>query len=235
LFTQAEEDAATGRRLKLCRGNIVQAIGNGVNSERFSSNSITEASRRALRSEQGATDKDVIILMVGRLVAEKGYCELLKAIESVDAHLWVIGSRLESDHASSIDNAIQKVRVDPALSARIKFLGYRDDVDKLMGAVDIFTLPSHREGMPRSIIEAMMSGLPVVATDIRGSREEVIHDTTGLLVPLKDSDQLAAALNQLVRNKSQRHQMGKAGKIRALDLYDENIVIDRQLHALGLK
>jgi glycosyltransferase involved in cell wall biosynthesis len=103
-----------------------------------------------------------------------------------------------------------------------------------MQAADIFTLPSHREGMPRSIIEAMMSGLPVVATNIRGSREEVIENETGFLVPVNAVSHLSAALTKLVINKDQRKNMGEAGRKRALELYDEQKVIDRQLSHLGL-
>ena len=84
-------------------------------------------------------------------------------------------------------------------AGRIRFLGYRQDMADLMRAADIFTLPSHREGMPRSIIEAMLTGLPVVATNIRGSREEVVDGETGLLVPrIRRQCQLAGALQSLV-------------------------------------
>ena len=66
-------------------------------------------------------------------------------------------------------------------------IGYSDDMPNLINIMDIFCLPSHREGMPRSIIEAMMMGKPVVATNIRGSREEVINNITGLLVPVNNT------------------------------------------------
>ena len=103
-----------------------------------------------------------------------------------------------------------------------------------MRAVDIFTLPSHREGMPRSIIEAMMTGLPVVATDIRGSREEVVNGETGFLVPVRDAQALATALAGLADDGAFRWKIGSAGRARALDLYDEAKVINRQLERLRL-
>jgi len=103
-----------------------------------------------------------------------------------------------------------------------------------MRAADIYTLPSHREGMPRSIIEAMLTGLPVVATDIRGSREEVVPGETGFLVPPRDRHSLAAALNRLVADPSLRSRQGAAGRARALELYDESKVVSRQIALLGL-
>jgi glycosyltransferase involved in cell wall biosynthesis len=95
-------------------------------------------------------------------------------------------------------------------------------------------LPSHREGMPRSIVEAMLSGLPVIATDIRGSREEVIDGETGLLVPLRDETALGEALKKVAGDASLRARMGEAGLARARALYDEAKVVEKQMRLLGL-
>jgi glycosyltransferase involved in cell wall biosynthesis len=123
---------------------------------------------------------------------------------------------------------------DPVLKQRVRFLGYRADVPELMRAADIYTLPSHREGMPRSVIEAMMTGLPVVGTNIRGTREDVVEGGTGTLVPVGDTRALAAALSRLARDATLRAAWGAKGRERALALYREDLVIARQLKALGL-
>jgi glycosyltransferase involved in cell wall biosynthesis len=146
----------------------------------------------------------------------------------------VAGERLASDHAGSIAADIAAAERDPALSGRVRFLGYRTDVPDLLRAADVFVLPSHREGMPRSIIEAMLSALPVVATDIRGAREEVIEGETGLLVPVAQPVALAAALGRLATDPALRTRLGDAGLRRALDLYVEEKVIERQIISLGL-
>ncbi len=227
LMTQSQEDAEFARRTGLVAGTIA-AIGNGVDPALFHPRGETE--RRAKRAALATPEDAPVILMVGRLVAEKGYPELFAAMKQVDAHLWVAGARLQSDHARPVDAALSG---DPELAHRVHLLGERDDVPELMAAADLFTLPSHREGMPRSIIEAMMTGLPVVATDIRGSREEVVDGETGLLVPVADAEALAGALNRLIGDPAARSAMGAAGRVRALDLYDENKVITRQLDLLG--
>jgi glycosyltransferase involved in cell wall biosynthesis len=233
LFTQAEEDAATARRWHLCAGGLIAAIGNGVDVARFHP-AAAAGERVALRRALDTPDDSVVILMVGRLVAEKGYPELFAAMRRVDAVLWVVGERLPSDHASAIDRALAEIARDPPLARRIRLLGYRDDMPALLRAADIFTLPSHREGMPRSIIEAMLSGLPVVATDIRGAREEVVPGETGALVPVGDPASLAAALQRLVADAALRARQGEAGRARALALYDEDKVVARQIALLGL-
>lgn len=234
LFTQSEEDAETARRLHLCKTGDISAIGNGSDPDVFKPAGSLEP-RARLRADIGTPEDRIVILMTGRLVAEKGYGELLEAMRHVDAELWAVGTRLSSDHASGISDMIKAVAHEPDLADRIRFLGYRQDMPDLMRAADIFTLPSHREGMPRSIIEAMLTGLPVVATNIRGSREEVVDGKTGLLVPLYDPVSLAGALQSLVSDKGLRTRLGQAGLDRARALYDEDMVIARQLDHLCLR
>ena len=224
LLTQAAEDAEAAQRYRLCKSGIIEAIGNGVDTTRFLPASDGGAARTALRAKLGTPHDKVVILAVGRLVAEKGFPELFRAVRGLDAELWVAGERLASDHAGAV--------TPPSGVTNIKLLGHRSDVPELLRAADIFVLPSHREGMPRSIIEAMMSGLPVVATNIRGSREEVLPEETGLLVPIEDSGALRGALARLISDQKLRGKFGAAGRSRALSLYDEKIVIARQLRVL---
>jgi glycosyltransferase involved in cell wall biosynthesis len=192
-----------------------------------------ETTRADIRTALGTPLDRPVILMVGRLVAEKGYPELIEAMRNVDAVLWIVGERLASDHAGGINAAVAAAESDPVLKSRIRLLGYRSDVPDLLRAADIFTLPSHREGMPRSIIEAMLTGLPVVATDIRGSREEVVDGQTGLLVPVRDAQALASALQRLAGDPALRAKLGAAGLVRARDLYDEAKVVARQLDLMA--
>jgi glycosyltransferase involved in cell wall biosynthesis len=234
LFTQSEEDAETARRLGLCKTGDILAIGNGSDPAVYRP-AEDRTARQKMRAAIGTPDERVVILMTGRLVAEKGYGELIEAMRNVDAELWAVGARLSSDHAAGINDVIKMAEQDPGLRERIRFLGYRQDMPELLRAADIFTLPSHREGMPRSIIEAMLTGLPVVATDIRGSREEVVHDQTGLLVPVRNADALANALQSLVADPRLRSRMGAAGLERARALFDERLVTARQLDHLGLR
>jgi glycosyltransferase involved in cell wall biosynthesis len=155
-------------------------------------------------------------------------------MRSLEAYLWVAGERLASDHGDAVDPSLRALDRDPALKARVRLLGHRRDMPEVYRAADIFTLPSHREGMPRSIIEAMMTALPVVATDIRGSREEVVDNETGFLVPVGDAPALAQALGRLVRDPDLRQRFGAAGLARARALYNERAVLARQLELLGL-
>lgn len=86
--------------------------------------------------------------------------------------------------------------------------------------------------MPRTIIEAMMMAKPVVATDIRGSREEVVHEETGLLVPVRSPELLAGAIARFVEDPVWGRKLGSAGRTRALALYDEKKIVGIQLERI---
>jgi len=171
----------------------------------------------------------VVVTAVSRLVRHKGYPELLAAMRDVPAELWVVGERLSSDHGEDMEPYFAA----SGLGARLRRLGYREDVPALLAAADIFALPSHFEGLPMSVIEAMLCGLPVVATDISGPREQVVDGQTGLLVPPMQSAPLAAALARLAGDAGLRARMGAAGRARAVALYDEAVVVARTLDLLG--
>jgi glycosyltransferase involved in cell wall biosynthesis len=119
------------------------------------------------------------------------------------------------------------------LGSRLRRLGYREDIPAILAASDVFTLPSHFEGLPMSIIEAMLTGLPVVTTDIRGPREQVVDGQTGYLVPPATVAPLAEALGRLAGDPALRARMGAAGRARALLLFDESVVLARTLDLLG--
>jgi glycosyltransferase involved in cell wall biosynthesis len=121
------------------------------------------------------------------------------------------------------------------LGDRLRMLGYRQDVGAVLAAADIFVLPSYFEGLPMSVIEAMLTGLPVVASDIAGPREQVVPEVTGLLVPPRQVAPLAEALSRLAADPSLRASMGEAGRARALALFDEKRVVDRTLDLLGVE
>ncbi len=223
-MTVSAEEAADARRLRINRHSI--AVGNGRDPRRFHSD---PAARARIRGGFGIPDDRVVIVVVSRIVRHKGYPELLAAMAGVDAELWVIGERLASDHGEDMEPYFAAA----GLGARLRRLGYRDDTAALLAAADIFTLPSHFEGLPMSIIEAMLTGLPVVATNIRGPREQVVEGLTGFLVPPATVASLAAALGRLVADASLRHRMGEAGRARAVARFDEADVLTRTLDLLG--
>jgi glycosyltransferase involved in cell wall biosynthesis len=223
-MTVSHEEAADARRLWINRHST--AIGNGRDPARFHPD---PAARARLRAEFGVPEGRVVITAISRLVRHKGYPELLAAMADVDAELWVVGERLASDHGEDMEPYFAHA----GLGSRLRRLGYREDIPAILAASDVFTLPSHFEGLPMSIIEAMLTGLPVVTTDIRGPREQVVDGQTGYLVPPATVAPLAEALGRLAGDPALRARMGAAGRARALLLFDESVVLARTLDLLG--
>jgi len=223
-LTVSEEEAQDARRLHIARRPI--AIGNGRDPAVFHPNPEARARIRAALS----VPKDrVVVVIVSRLVRHKGHPELLAAMEQVpDAELWVVGDRLGSDHGEDLEGYFRGSLLGP----RLRRLGYREDTADVLAAADIFALPSHFEGLPMSVIEAMLTGLPVVATDIRGPREQVMPGETGFLVPPRSVPPLAEALGRLVGNADLRARMGAAGLAYARAHFDEAKIIGRTLDLL---
>ena len=232
IFTQSYEDTLTTVREGICPEEKVLWIGNGVDIERFA----VEPNSNGMRDSLGLCAEDKVVGFVGRLVREKGILELIQAMRRVveavpDAKLLLVGDTLTSDRDRKAKQAISHLLNQGGLAPRVLFAGFAEDIPRVMAAIDLFVLPSHREGMPRTIIEAMASGKPVVATDIRGCREEVVPHLTGLLVPVRDSEALATAMISLLSNTELSRQMGAEGKRRACELFDELIVLDKQVKA----
>lgn len=225
-LTVSEADAGAARRFGIAREAC--AVGNGRDPAVFHPDA---AVRARVRAEIGTAPTAPVVLIVGRLVRHKGYPELLQAMAQVpDAELWVAGEHLRSDRGSNL----RAMFAQAGLGARLKMLGYRDDVPALLAAADILALPSHFEGLPMVVIEAMLAALPVVASDIPGPREQIVPEVTGLLVPRGKVAPLAAALRALVADPERRIRMGQAGRERAIARYDEAKVLARTLDLLGL-
>ena len=233
LFCQSAEDAKDAISENIAHSSRVIHIGNGVDVVRFDPANVGDG--HITRTALGIPKEAFVIGLIGRQVREKGVAEFLQAVTALASrfpNLWVlsVGDRLASDHSQGVEtNYINAYRL---LGDRIIVLGQRDDIPQLLAAMDLFCLPSWREGMPRTIIEAMMMAKPVLATDIRGSREEVMPEETGVLVPPRSPEQLAVAMRRFLEAPAWARSLGMAGRQRALRLYDEKRVVALQLEKI---
>ena len=222
-LVQNQEDVETlVRTLKVPRRKVTW-LGNGIDLRRFDG---SRADRAAVRAEWGVDDDDVLIGVVGRLVREKGFVEILEAAallraRGIGAPIIVIGPS-DPDKRDGLDEAA----LDTARTHDIRFVGRRDDMPRCYAAMDVFLTATHREGFPRAAMEASASGLPIVATDIRGCRQVVDDGTTGLLVPVRDAAALADAVATLVREPALRHRLGEGAARKAIGEFDQQRVID---------
>ena len=227
-LVQSREDFDFLTRWRISPRRSTRFLGNGVDLTRFDPGRFTAQDRSATRAELGVEDGTVVLGMVGRLVAEKGYPELFEVARRLDEHYLVICiGPVDPDKSDGLPERV----IEQAALAGVRFLGMRDDVDKLYNAMDLFVLPSHREGFPRAAMEAAAMGLPIIATDIRGCREVVVDGENGLLVPLRDVGALTEAIQRLGSDNELRAGMAEAAVRRARSHFDERRVVDTVMAA----
>ncbi len=227
-LVQNEEDVDVLRRIGVADRKL-RLLGNGIDLERFDPSRAESARVEAIRQQIGAGPDDVVCGAVGRLVWEKGYRELFDAFELVRAvaprtHLFVVGPADPSKR-----DAIPDAELERARRNGVRILGFRRDVVDLYAAMDLFVLASHREGFPRSAMEASAMAVPIVATDIRGCRQVVNDGITGLLVPARQTETLAKAMVTLVGDSDRRKRMATAARRKALEEFDQRQIVSTTL------
>ena len=221
-LVQNPEDIDTLLRIGV-PSSKVRLLGNGVDLERFTPPD--PAVRAAVRAELGVGPDTVVCGVVGRLVWEKGYREVFAAARRLrttapDVVVVVVGPD-DPQKADGVDAAA----IAAAEADGVRFLGMRDDVERLYAGMDLYVLASYREGFPRSAMEAAASALPVVATDIRGCRQVVETGRTGLLVPVRDAVALAEAIATIANDPDRRTAMARAARAKAEAEFDQTTQI----------
>ncbi len=231
VFVVSEEDARAAVRERIAPGAKIVHLPNGANPERYD-RSRYAAEAAAFRREHGLVGAPVVGF-VGRIVVEKGVIELVRAASIVrrrlpGAKFVLVGEPLPSDR-DDCWNEVLRLRTELGLAESLVLTGYRTDVPAILAALDLFVLPSYREGMPYALLEAMATGLPVVATNIRGCREDVVDGITGMLVPPREVESLAEAIATILSTEGLAGRMGAAGRIRVLERFDERELVRREV------
>lgn len=180
--------------------------------------------RECLRREIAGDEKRVIIISVGRLVLAKGYEDLIEAFAVVrrqDSRVVLViagaGNLMEK-----IKSKVSALQIEGAVNC----LGARNDVPQLLAASDIYVSSSHWEGLPVAMLEAMMAGLPIIATSV-GDIPRVVTPETGILVDPHEPDRLAKAISELVSAPAKARAMGAAARTRAMQEYSLDTWINR--------
>ncbi len=228
LLFQSREDLEIVRALGWKPAEHLHYLGNGIDVQRFDPERFG-AQRKVLRHQLGYRDHHFVIGIVARLLWTKGLGEFLKAAEQLrhrtDLRFLIVGPA-ETGHPQAVPETIMR-RVE--LQGNVQFAGEQSDVPRFYAAMDLFALPSYREGIPRSLLEASAMELPVITTDIRGCREAVSHGQTGWLVPPREAKSLADRIEYCAAHAAEAREWGQAGRRRVLQLFDEALVHQRLL------
>lgn len=222
LITINSEDYERAKKFSV-RKKVTYVSGVGLDlqvydsEEEHSEAPMEKTDRRRQRFDLPKSDNDeppFVVLCVAELNANKNQKQLIEALgllgdQAGNIHLAFAGT-------GPFDQILQELANRLGVSDRVHFLGYRKDIPELLRACDIAALVSYREGLPRAIMEAMAVGKPVVGTHIRGIRDLIEHESTGMLVPVDDITATANAFIQLRDDPALTKAMGDANKERII-------------------
>lgn len=183
--------------------------------------------RRELLEEFRLTEKHFVIASLGQLIPRKGHRYLLEAMAALArrmprARLLVFGK-------GSLEAELRAQAAALGLDEVVRFAGFREDLDRYMSAFDLVVHPALREGLGVSMLKAAAAGVAVVAFDVAGSREAVVHGRTGILVHPKDTAALARAILTLAENATLRRACAEAGRKRMLEEFSIEAMVGKHL------
>ena len=217
LITINKEDYENAKKFKA--KEVVYVPGAGVDTHKFVA---SEGARTKIRSELGIKDDEIVLLSVGELIHRKNHAEVLRALK-------IMKDRGVLAHEDCDERVQPKYKIKYLIAGRgkieielkeqikllgltdnVEMLGFRTDIADVFAASDIYVFPSHQEGLPVALMEAMSVGMPVVCSKIRGNTDLIVDGEGGYLFDSKDAKSLVAALNKaLVDNETRRSEMGQ--------------------------
>ncbi len=234
LFTVNSEDREYAiKHHFMDKEKIINLQSVGVDTKvKFNPIRIHSSIKYALREELMIKDGEKVFNYTGFLIPEKGIIELLQAFTVLHqkypfTKLIVAGEPRDRKEDKKYADKIKHLIKTNKLEETVNFLGYRADIPELLSITDVFVLPSHKEGMSISSLEAMSMGVPVVGTNIRGVREEIIDGKTGYLVPYQDISQLFKAMERAMNEFKVPDERCRK---QAIENFDEEDVLRKQLH-----
>lgn len=189
-----------------------------------------DCTRFAVRTPNASVGMQPRVLLAARLLWDKGLAEFVEAARILRGQgrkvSFVLAGTPDAGNPAAVPAQTVRQWVDEGL---LQWLGHVDDMSALLQSVDMMVLPSYREGLPKSLIEAAACGLPLITNDVPGCREVVTDGIDGLLVPARDAQALAAAIVRLLDDSALSARLGSAARAKALAEFDERIVIERTI------
>ena len=172
----------------------------------------------------------VVVTLVSRILRDKGVLEFIDAASQLQTRVPEVVFQIVGEPDLGNPSSIPQREIDSWKSlSNVKYLGRRSDIADILKGSHIVCLPSYREGLPKSLLEALSSGRPIITTDVPGCREVCDDGVNGLLVPARDSVALSNAIEKLAINPELRQAMGRAGRVRAESEFSNEIVCAQTL------
>ena len=200
---------------------IGEGSSNGIDTVYFSRKNIDDHVIASLRTDHNIPIEPIVFVFVGRIVEDKGIHELVEAFLEIkeEAYLLLVGA-FEDEREPVKAEIKQAISTHP----RIIHVGFQKDIRPFLAASDIFVFPSYREGFPNVVLQAAAMELPCIVSDINGSNEIIAHNENGLIVPVKNTQKLKFAMEDLLADSEKRKALLLKSRASILEKYDQKKV-----------
>jgi glycosyltransferase involved in cell wall biosynthesis len=198
-----------------CPEGRVHLLYNGIDTARFK----PPADRARLRSQLNLAPNAIVMVSVANLIPYKGHYDLLLALGTVKHKIATDWRLLCVGRNDGLLTDLRNVAERVDIGDRVSFLGECSDIPEILGAADIAISASHEEGFSNAILEAMATGLPIIATNVGGNAEAVLHGITGLIVPAREPVAFGQAILALAHDEDLRQRLGRAGRECAMERF----------------
>ena len=217
------------RALTKTKGQFIPG-GSGVDLDEYSPNTRDEPESQNLRRTFAINKNAFVVMFVGRLQTDKGLFEFVEAariLKPLENLVFImVGAPDPGNKRTLLQSTLSKWESEK----NVIFTGRREDVPKLMAMANVIVTPTfYREGLPRTLLEAAATGLPLIGTDTPGVREAISHGVNGTLVPIRDSNTLAEAIEDLATDPAKCKRYGEASLERAENEFNHRRVIGKYM------
>ena len=203
---------------------IIKSV--GVDTKKFDISRYSLQDLEKTKTKNGISKNKIVVLMIARAIWDKGIREFYESAKFLkqkykNINFVLVGPADEGNHTCASKEYLQK--------GYVKWLGLRDDIADLIAISDIFVLPSYREGLPVTLMEAASMSKPIVTTDTVGCKDVVKDGYNGFLVPIKDTLVLANKIEKLILDEKLREEFGKNGRKMTKELFDIDKIIKQYM------
>lgn len=208
--------------LEESKAKIIKSV--GIDTDEYRDDSISDEVKIRLRSELNLSQNDKVVIMVARAILHKGTIDFYKSAEILKdrGYKFLFVGGLDSGNRFGMSEEFMK-------SGNVQWLDWRDDVKELLSISHIVVLPSYREGVPRTLLEACSMGKPIVATDVVGCRETVDNGENGYLVPIESPEILSSKIENILEDREIYLSMAKKSREKALKEFDIRYIVEQYM------